>query len=65
MLKLAELLQAAGHKVWIDVNEMRGSTVDAMAEVGGQCVWLVYCMLLFCLCARFYVMVGFMFLNLF
>jgi hypothetical protein len=33
MVKLARMLQHAGHNVWIDVDQMKGSTVEAMAEV--------------------------------
>ena len=31
-LKVKEKLEAAGHKVWIDVNDIHGSSLNAMAE---------------------------------
>lgn len=31
--KMAKHIESKGYKVWIDINEMAGSTFQAMAEV--------------------------------
>ena len=33
MVKFARMLQQTGLQVWIDVDQMKGSTVEAMAQV--------------------------------
>ena len=44
VLRINQALQQAGFNVWIDVEQMKGSTVDAMAAaVEGSCC-IVICM---------------------
>ena len=37
------LLQAAGYRVWIDIEMMGGSTLDAMAEAVDQASVVIVC----------------------
>jgi len=44
VVKIKDALEAAGYKVWIDLNEMKGSTLEAMAKAVEQCS--VFCMVI-------------------
>lgn len=43
MIWIKEVLEAQGHQVWLDVDAMAGSTLDAMASAveGSSCVCVI------------------------
>eukprot|EP01052_Picozoa_sp_SAG31_P060304 SAG31_NODE_19493_length_600_cov_0.988024_2_plen_91_part_00 len=43
VIKIRKELGVRGYRVWIDIEQMRGSTVDAMAEAIDSASVMLYC----------------------